>query len=422
MKSLRICLVTTFYPPESFGGDGVFVKRLAHALARDGHRVDVLHDSDAFELLSPRSADGPTELVPNLTVRSLRRGTFAGADLLASHQLGRPVGKAREIREALSSNGYDVIHFHNVSLLGAPDLLRYGAAVKICTLHDYWFVCPMHVLWRYDRERCTRRTCLSCTIAGRRPPQLWRYTGAVRRAVNAVDAFVAPSETCRDLHARNGFPAPIRLLPHFVPDFGSAACPAGTLTNPGGLPAAAGASSRPFFLYAGRLEKLKGIEALVESFRSYEGADLVIAGSGSLEEKLRGATGSFPHVRMLGRVGDTELRRLYREAIAAIVPSLAYETFGLSAVEAFAAGTPAVVTAGGALEEVVRSSGGGLVYRSHEELLECLAALQSQPDVRRRLADDARRSYRERFTEAAHLEAYYGLIGELQLEARRRHA
>ncbi|MEP6767882.1 MAG: glycosyltransferase family 4 protein [Acidobacteriota bacterium] len=419
MKSLRICLVTTFYPPESFGGDGVFVKRLAHALARDGHRVDVLHDSDAFELLSPRSPDGTPEIVPNLTVRSLRRGTFAGAGLLASHQLGRPVGKAVEIREALSSNGYDVIHFHNVSLLGAPGLLRYGAAVKICTLHDYWFVCPMHVLWRYDRERCTRRTCLSCTIAGRRPPQLWRYTGAVGRAVKAVDAFVAPSETCRDLHARNGFLAPIRLLPHFVPDFGGAAEPPSPLTGP---EPGAEAPSRPFFLYAGRLERLKGIEALVESFRSYEGADLVIAGAGSLEEKLRGATGSLPHVRMLGRVGDAELRRLYREAVAAIVPSLAYETFGLSAVEAFAAGTPAVVTAGGALEEVVRSSGGGMVYRSHGELLECLAALQSQPDVRQRLAGDARRSYRERFTEAAHLEAYYRLIGELQREARRRPA
>ncbi len=418
MKSLRICLVTTFYPPESFGGDGVFVERLAHALAREGHRVDVLHDSDAFEALSPRRTAGAPRAVPNpnLTVRSLRGGALARVDLLASHQLGRPVGKAGEIREMLSSDGYDVIHFHNVSLLGAPRLLRYGAAVKICTLHDYWFVCPMHVLWRYDRERCARRTCLTCTIAGRRPPQLWRYTGTLRRAVDAVDAFVAPSETCRDLHARNGFPAPIRLLPHFVPDFGSGQ-PALQAARAG-----IGASNRPFFLYAGRLEKVKGIEALVESFRSYDGADLLIAGTGSLDEELREATRSLPHVRMLGWIGDTELRRLYREAVAAIVPSLAYETFGLSAVEAFAAGTPAVVTAGGALEEVVRSSGGGLVYRSHGELLESLAALQSQPDLRRRLADSARRSYCERFTEAAHLEAYYQLIGELQFEARRRPA
>ncbi|MFN2633155.1 MAG: glycosyltransferase family 4 protein [Thermoanaerobaculia bacterium] len=413
MKSLRICLVTTFYPPESFGGDAVFVERLAHALAREGHRVDVLHDSDAFETLSPLRAVEAPRLVPNLAVRSLRGGSLARADLLASHQLGRPVGKAGKIRDMLSSESYDVIHFHNVSLLGAPHLLRYGSAIKICTLHDYWFVCPMHVLWRYDRERCTRRTCVSCTIAGRRPPQLWRYTGAVRRGAGAVDAFLAPSETCRDLHARNGFPAPIRLLPHFVPDFGSAS-PADTASAP--------ASDRPFFLYAGRLEKLKGIEALVESFRSYDDADLVIAGSGSLEGPLREATQNLPHVRMIGRVGDAELRRLYREAVAAIVPSLAYETFGLSAVEAFAAGIPAVVTAGGALEEAVRSSGGGLVYRSHGELVESLAALQSRPDLRRRLAESGRRSYRERFTEAAHLQAYYQLIGELQFQARRRPA
>ena len=32
-RPLRFCLVTTFYPPFHFGGDGVFVYRLAQALA-----------------------------------------------------------------------------------------------------------------------------------------------------------------------------------------------------------------------------------------------------------------------------------------------------------------------------------------------------------------------------------------------------
>ncbi|MEP7131769.1 MAG: glycosyltransferase family 4 protein, partial [Acidobacteriota bacterium] len=397
MTSLRICLVTTFYPPQSFGGDGVFVERLAHALARQGHRVDVVHDAGAFHALSPGGSSEAPQIVPNLTVRSLAEGPLARAGLLARHQLGSPAGKAREVRALLPPDRYDVIHFHNVSLLGAPGLLSYGGGggVKLCTLHDYWFVCSMHVLWRYDRERCTRRTCLSCTIAGRRPPQVWRSTGAVRRSAESVDAFLAPSETCRDLHAQNGFPAPMRVLPHFVPDFGGARTP--------GEAAEPGEASRPYFLYAGRLERVKGIEALVDAFRSYEGADLVIAGAGSLEGSLREAARLVPGIRFAGWVTDAGLRSLYRGAVAAIVPSLAYETFGLSAVEAFSAGIPAVVTAGGALEEVVRSTRGGIVYGSARELLEGLAALESGPDLRRTLGENARRSYLERFTEAKHL-------------------
>ena len=48
---LSFCLVTTFYPPYHFGGDGICVYRLAQALARRGHRVDVLHSRDSLEEL-----------------------------------------------------------------------------------------------------------------------------------------------------------------------------------------------------------------------------------------------------------------------------------------------------------------------------------------------------------------------------------
>jgi hypothetical protein len=43
-------MVTTFYPPYTFGADGVFADRLANALAGDGHQVHVVHDRDAYEL------------------------------------------------------------------------------------------------------------------------------------------------------------------------------------------------------------------------------------------------------------------------------------------------------------------------------------------------------------------------------------
>lgn len=56
MKSLRFCMVTTFYPPWGFGGDGIAVQNLSRALVADGHSVTVLHNVDAFRTVA-RDAD-----------------------------------------------------------------------------------------------------------------------------------------------------------------------------------------------------------------------------------------------------------------------------------------------------------------------------------------------------------------------------
>ena len=54
MTPLRFCMVTTFYPPRSFGGDAVAVQSLSRALVRAGHEVTVICDDDAYRTLSGR--------------------------------------------------------------------------------------------------------------------------------------------------------------------------------------------------------------------------------------------------------------------------------------------------------------------------------------------------------------------------------
>jgi glycosyltransferase involved in cell wall biosynthesis len=402
MKPLRFCMVTTFYPPYNFGGDGIFVERLVNALARQGHTVDVIHDIDAFALAAKVLPDPIPPKYPNIKIHSLRgMGT---RDLLLSHQLGRPVGKHNQIKAILEQTDFDVIHFHNISLLGGPDVLQYGNAIKLCTLHDHWFVCAMHVLWRFDREVCTERTCIRCTLAGKRPPQLWRYTDSVAKAARHVDAFIAPSHFARHSHLANGFPAAIRYLPHFLPapeiDIN---IDTQTISS----------HPRPYFLYVGRLEKIKGVQVLLERFRTYNAADLLIAGTGSYAADLHQMAAGLEHVHFLGRVNYAQLQQLDHGAIAMIVPSLCYETFGLVVVEAFAVGTPAIVHNLGALPELVQL-GGGLVYQTDRELLDAMESLRTQPDLRNQLGAQADRIFRENYTEDRHLQQYYQLIQEFE--------
>ena len=56
---LRFCMLTTFYPPFNFGGDGIGVQRTANALVKRGHQVTVIHDVDAYQWLAGRHLAGP---------------------------------------------------------------------------------------------------------------------------------------------------------------------------------------------------------------------------------------------------------------------------------------------------------------------------------------------------------------------------
>lgn len=401
-RSLKFCMVTTFYPPYSFGGDGLFVYRLANELARRDHRVEVVHCVDAYELLSsgaaPREQDYPHH--PNVTVHRLRSRVGALSPLI-TQQTGHPGPKAGRLRQILDRGAFDVIHFHNVSLIG-PRALSYGGGVKLYTLHEHWLVCPMHVLWKFDREPCSRKQCLACTLHGRRPPQLWRYTNLLDRMLEHLDAIIAPSRFTLEKHRAMGLTTrvPIVQLPHFLPDPGP--------PESGHVPSSA--DVRPFYLFAGRLERLKGVQVLIEAFRRFRGCDLLIAGAGGIESELRRQAGGLPHVTFLGRLPYADLQALLRRALAVVVPSVGYEVFPMALLEALAHGTPAVVHKLGPLPEIVEQSGGGLVYDDVGGLARALDELRSDPELRAVLGERARRAYLRYWTPEAHLGQYFDLI------------
>lgn len=379
------------------------MQRLANALARRSHEVHVIHDKDAFSLGSKALVANTTEnhdyTDPRVTVHSLEGGATGKLDLIATHQLGQPLAKSAQLKQLLDKN-FDVVHFHNISLLGGPGVLSYGEGVKLCTLHDHWFVCATHVLWRNDEEACTKRTCMSCTLAAHRPPQLWRYTGAVERAARNVDAFLAPSEFAKGSHLANGFPAPIRCLPHFLAD-------------PTESSSSQSIHQRPFFLFVGRLEKIKGVQVLLEQFSHFKEADLIIVGSGNYEATLKDLALGMEHVHFLGRMSSARLSEYYRQAVAVIVPSLCYETFGLVPLEAFSTATPVIVNNIGALPEVIKD-GGGIAYSCAAELLAAMNKLLNNSQLRNQIGQQGLLNFRTNYSEDTHIERYLNLIKELK--------
>src|SRR5687767_2284033 len=155
-RPLRFCMVTTFYPPYNFGGDGIAVRRLATALAERGHHVEVAHCVDSYEMLRPRDVPAPStstyEDHPSIVHHGLRSRAGMLSPLI-TQQTATPGLKRARLRRLLAGGNFDVVHFHNASLIGAT-ALAYSGATTLYTMHEHWLVCPTHVLWRFNREPC----------------------------------------------------------------------------------------------------------------------------------------------------------------------------------------------------------------------------------------------------------------------------
>jgi glycosyltransferase involved in cell wall biosynthesis len=399
-RPLNFLHLTTFYPPYSFGGDAMYIYRLCHALGDAGHHVDVIHCVDSYHLLHPAPPPVQFSEHPNV-VRHELRSPLKWLSPLVTQQTGEPYLKGKLIRRVLSSRPYDVIHFHNTSLLG-PGVLEIepsGGAVKMYTTHEHWLICPMHVLWKFNNRACEKPECLRCVLQARRPPQLWRYTGFLNRASRHVDQFVSPSRFTAAMHRERGFPQPVDHLPYFIDRADQ------DWREPGPRP-----QEKPYFLFVGRLEVIKGLQSLIPLWNQVSGFDLLVAGTGMYERELREMARANPRIRFLGPLPQRQLGALYYHAQACIVPSITYETFGMIIIEAFARKTPVIVRDLGALPEVVHDSGGGFVYGTDEELLAAIERMANSTRERAELGERGYQAFIRWWCREAHMELYFDFV------------
>ena len=403
-------MVSTFYPPFSFGGDAQSVQQLSRALVRRGHEVTVVHDVDGYATLHRGALPALREEDDDEGVRVIRlKSRVSALSSLLVHQLGRPVVHSRRLRQLFRTGGFEVVTFHNPSLIGGPGILTWPRdAVTVYMAREHWLICPTHVLWRHRREPCDRRECLRCVVAYRRPPQLWRYTGAMNRALRKVDLVVALSEFSRERHRAFGLEREMVVLPNFVSEL-----PAEERGNP--------PQNRPYVLFAGRLERIKGLDDVLPVWRSLGEADLLIAGRGEHSDQLRRLAGDAPNIRFLGLLSRTDLARYYRHAVATLLPSAGYEAFPRVLIESFSAGTPVLARAIGPLPELVTTSAAGELFQTADQLPRLLGRFLDDPSYRARLASNALQSVRTHWSEAVVVPRFLELV-EAVAAAKRAHS
>ena len=299
----------------------------------------------------------------------------------------------RDIAERLRSFRPHVIHAHNTFPLISPSL--YWAADQagvpvVQTLHNFRLMCLSalfmrggqvcedclgNVPWRGVTRACYRGSHTASTVLAAMLT-LHRALGTYR---NKIARYIALNEFCRSKFIEGGLP-PERVVvkPNFVdfppPD----------------------SSLRAGLLFVGRLSAEKGIATLVAAMTLMPAVRLTVAGDGPEAALLDSIAG----VKRLGSVPAETVRGEMSRASALIVPSIWYENFPRTIVEAFASGTPVIASRIGALAEIVRDGETGLLFEpgNPRDLADKMAWALAHPEEMGEMGRKARAQYEAEFS------------------------
>jgi rhamnosyl/mannosyltransferase len=182
-------------------------------------------------------------------------------------------------------------------------------------------------------------------------------------------------------------------------------------------------TSRPTFLFVGRLVGYKGVDVLLKALPGLD-ANIAIVGNGPLRPSLEGMArdlGIADRVRFLGEVSGDELLQWYRACDAFVLPSVTrQEAFGMVQLEAMLHGRPVISTElGTGVSWVNQHERTGLVVRPGDvaDLRRALQRLIDEPNLRFELGAAARTRVLSHFTAEKMCSATYTLYQAISGQA-----
>ncbi len=172
--------------------------------------MTVVYSDDAYRTLG---GGEPEDELPARARRDARTAPDSAFRRSAGSQRTSPAARAstRRVSTRLPRRRFDVVHFHNVSLVGGPGVLRYGDGIKLYTTQRALARLPdARPLGGTTASRATSRTA----SAARSPSGGRRSSGATRAcsstSMRHVDLFLSPSRFTIEAHRARGFTGPMR--------------------------------------------------------------------------------------------------------------------------------------------------------------------------------------------------------------------
>lgn len=333
---------------------------------------------------------------------------------LARHTLWSP-RTTSDLEKLILNFRPDIIHAHNTFPLISPSLYWVAERANVPvvqTLHNFRTLCLNSMFlykgkvcedclgrlpWRGIGRKCYRGSAAaSAVLAGMLA--LHRGLGTYR---NKVARYIALNEFCRRKFIEGGLPSSrIAVKPNFV-DF-----PATELV------------SRQGFLFVGRLSMEKGVATLVHAMAMLPEAQLCVAGTGPEENLLDNVAG----VAKLGNQPSGVVQQEMMRAAALVAPSIWYENFPRTVVEAFACGLPVIASSIGALKDIVRDGETGLLFEpgNASDLAGKMSWAQANPQRMAQMGRRARLQYEAEFSADTNYRHLMGIYTGVLAERRKK--
>lgn len=288
----------------------------------------------------------------------------------------------RDIKKIIRENHIDIVHVHNTLSLISPSV--YYAAFRlrvpvVQTIHNFRLLCPAATLYRDGIcEDCITKG-LSCALKyrcyrGSFPETLGCVVNLLlhrRMGVYKKLNYICLTDFNRDKllavnqnHRQQIDPGKVYVKPNFV-ELMREIIPYNQRKNQ--------------FVYAGRLDRTKGIHLLLKAWKEIKTSELLICGIGPeqgwCEDYIR--LHGIKNVRILGLRANQEVLDIISESRALILPTQWYEGFPMTIIESFACGTPVIGSNIGNVGNIIIDGLNGLtfVYNSITALQEAVSSI-----------------------------------------------
>jgi glycosyltransferase involved in cell wall biosynthesis len=372
---MKILLVHNAY--KDAGGEDVVVEQEHRLLESSGHEVVAYHRSN-------------WETETNSIVERL-------------HWAGRAIwsGQARgEILNLLYEFCPDLVHVHNTFVVISPSVYsacKQAGVPVVQTLHNYRLLCPAancfrsgHVceeclrqgVWHGVLHACYRDSC-SATAVAASMLTFHRTRGTWSRE---VDCYIALTRFARGKFIQAGIPAEkIRVKPNFLdPDPGMRA------------------GCEDWGICVGRLSTEKGADTVLAAWKLLpKNIELRVIGEGpSWQSMASTAEESGLSIHFEGRLDHGETIQTMKKARFLVFPSLLYENFPMTILEAFACGVPLIASGTPSVQEIVQDGRTGLLFRPGDaaDLAEKIVWAWDHPTEMNRRAESARAEFCAKYT------------------------
>ncbi len=329
------------------GGEDTVVAQDSTLLTKHGHKV-YLYERHNDELKS--------------------RGKFG--KLLLPFETIYSVKTVKEVRRMIRENHIDIVHVHNT--LPLISLSVYYAAKKegcklVQTLHNFRFVCPGAILFR-DEKIC--EDCLSNGLSCSIKHSCYRHSKVQTALVAFMTAFHRKKKTFSKPDAYIALTEfqKSRMIPHLPED--KIQVKPNYLEKPVLIEDAKVLeqiqSFGDYYLYVGRIEKVKGIFVMLDAFRKMSDWKLVILGSGPENDEVHAYIKKYDckNITFLGFTPHDKALLYLAHAKAMILPTLWYEGFPMSIVESMALGTPIIASDSANIASILEHEKHGYLFKT----------------------------------------------------------